>query len=54
MNAGEKFELLIGRADGLRFNLNGTDLPSLGADSSVVRYLKIDSTGIAATILKQE
>jgi len=48
------FEFLIGRADGLKFNLNGRVLASLGTDSTVVRYLRIDSTGIAIKILKTE
>jgi hypothetical protein len=51
--AEESFEFLIGRADGLRIYLNNVALPVLGRDSSVVRYLKIDSTGIAAKILAQ-
>ena len=47
-------EFLIGRADGLQFNLNGQSLPGLGSDSSVVRYLKVDSTGIAAKVIKAD
>jgi cytoskeletal protein RodZ len=48
------FEFLIGRADGLDFYLNGKSLPSLGTDSTVVRYMRIDSSGIAIKILKSE
>jgi hypothetical protein len=46
------FEFLIGRADGLTLKLNGEQLSPLGTDSTVVRYLRIDSTGVAAKILK--
>lgn len=51
-SAGRTFEFLIGRADGLTFNLNGRTLADPGTDSSVVRYMRIDSTGIVAKILK--
>ncbi len=54
LKASAGFEFLIGRANGLRMNLNGVDLPPIGSDSSVVKYLKIDSTGIAARILKTD
>ncbi len=53
-NANLTFEFLIGRADGLSFNLNGNTLPSPGNDSTVVRYMRIDSTGVAAKIFKVE
>jgi len=53
-SANLTFEFLIGRADGLSFNLNGTTLPPPGNDSTVVRYMRIDSTGVAAKILKVE
>jgi len=52
--ANRTFEFLIGRDDGLTFNLNGKVLSATGTDSSVVRYMRIDSTGIAAKILKSE
>jgi len=51
-SAGRTFEFLIGRADGLVFNLNGKVLSDPGTDSTVVRYMRIDSTGVAAKILK--
>ena len=51
-SANLTFEFLIGRADGLSFNLNGNALPAPGNDSTVVRYMRIDSTGVAAKILK--
>jgi cytoskeletal protein RodZ len=51
-SANRTFEFLIGRADGLSFNLNGNTLPAPGDDSTVVRYMRIDSTGVAAKILK--
>lgn len=54
LQAKSSFEFLIGRADGLLFNLNGKSLPGLGSDSSVVRYLKVDSTGIAAKVIKTD
>ena len=54
LQAESSFEFLIGRADGLQFNLNGQSLPGLGSDSSVVRYLKVDSTGIAAKVIKAD
>ncbi len=54
LQAQTSFEFIIGRADGLRLNLNGVVLPSLGSDSSVVRYLKVDSSGIAAKIIKTD
>ena len=54
LKAQTSFEFIIGRADGLRLNLNGVVLPALGSDSSVVRYLKVDSSGIAAKILKTD
>jgi hypothetical protein len=52
--ADRTFEFLIGRADGLVFNLNGRTLSAPGTDSTVVRYMRIDSTGVAAKILKVE
>ena len=54
VSANRTFEFLIGRADGLIFNLNGKMLPGVGDDSSVVRYMRIDSTGVAVKILKTE
>jgi len=53
-SASRMFEFLIGRDDGLTFNLNGKLLSGAGRDSSVVRYMRIDSTGVAAKILKTE
>ena len=53
-SADRMFEFLIGRDDGLSFNLNGIRLTATGSDSSVVRYMRIDSTGVAAKILKTE
>jgi cytoskeletal protein RodZ len=52
--ANRTFEFLIGRADGLFFSLNGNALSAPGTDSTVVRYMRIDSTGISAKILKVE
>jgi cytoskeletal protein RodZ len=52
--ANRTFEFLIGRADGLVFSLNGIRLSVPGTDSTVVRYMRIDSTGISAKILKVE
>ncbi len=46
----DRFEFLIGRADGLKMRLNEKNLPALGNDSTVIRYLLIDSTGI---VIKQ-
>lgn len=51
-SANHTFEFLIGRADGLIFSLNGKVLNKAGIDSSVVRYMRIDSSGIAVKILK--
>jgi len=53
-SASRMFGFLIGRDDGLTFHLNGKQLSGIGADSSVVRYMRIDSTGVAARILKTE
>jgi hypothetical protein len=53
-SANRIFEFLIGRADGLIFSLNGKILNKAGTDSSVVRYMRIDSSGIAVKILKKE
>lgn len=53
-SANRTFEFLIGRADGLIFSLNGKVLNKAGTDSSVVRYMRIDSSGIAVKILKKE
>jgi transcriptional regulator with XRE-family HTH domain len=51
--AGKTFELVIGRADGLQFTLNDKHPQQVSADSVVVSYLLIDSSGIAAKRLKQ-
>ena len=48
------YELLIGRADGLSFSLNGRNLGLVSKDNVVVKYLKIDSTGIVTRLLKEE
>ena len=53
-SANRTFEFLIGRADGLIFSLNGKVLNKAGSDTSVVRYMRIDSSGIAVKILKKE
>lgn len=52
LNASRYFEFLIGRADGLKLNLNGQNLEKLGPDSAVVSYLLIDSKGVAVKRLK--
>ena len=54
VSASRMFEFLIGRNDGLSFNLNGKLLSRTETDSSVVRYMRIDSTGISAKILKKK
>lgn len=46
------FEFLIGRADGLVLRLNNKKLERAGPDSTVVRYMLIDSTGIVIKRLK--
>ena len=51
-SAHHTFEFLIGRADGLNFDLNGRVLGTAGKDSTVVRYMRIDSSGVAVKILK--
>lgn len=51
-SANRTFEFLIGRADGLIFSLNGKVLNKAGTDSAVIRYMRIDSSGIAVKILK--
>ena len=51
MSADSLFEFLIGRADGLRFTLNNKLLDPIGVDSTVVRYMRVDSSGIASKIL---
>ena len=50
--ADSLFEFLIGRADGLSFVLNEKDLGPIGVDSTVVRYMRIDSRGVVTKILK--
>ena len=52
INADSLFEFLIGRADGLHFYLNGRDLGVPDQDSLVVRYMKIDTSGVAVKLLK--
>ena len=52
LRADSTFEFLIGRADGLSISLNGNNLDMSGTDSSVVRYMLIDSSGIVIKILK--
>lgn len=52
MKADSIFEFLIGRADGLRISLNGRDLGMGNKDSSVVRYMLVDSSGIVVKLLK--
>ena len=53
LTAMSGYEFLIGRANGLAFSLNGRDLGPVSKDSVVVRYLKIDSTGVAVKLLKE-
>jgi len=52
ISADSLFEFLIGRADGLHFSLNGRDLGVPDQDSLVVRYMKIDTSGVAVKLLK--
>jgi transcriptional regulator with XRE-family HTH domain len=52
LEAQNYFEFLIGRADGLKFELNGQLLEPLGTDSAVVTYMLIDTSGIVAKRLK--
>jgi transcriptional regulator with XRE-family HTH domain len=52
LRADSTFEFLIGRADGLSISLNGKNLDMSGTDSSVVRYMLIDSSGIVIKLLK--
>lgn len=52
ISADSLFEFLIGRADGLHFYLNGRDLGVPDQDSLVVRYMKIDTSGVAVKLLK--
>lgn len=53
LSADRFFEFLIGRADGLKLNLNGRDLSRLGPDSMVVSYMLVDSSGIVIKRLKR-
>ena len=50
--ADKTFEFLIGRADGLSLILNGKSLGAVGNDSTVVRYMLIDSSGVVVKLLK--
>ena len=52
--ADKTFEFLIGRADGLNLVLNGTSLGAIGTDSSVVRYMLIDSSGVVVKLFKEK
>jgi len=52
ISADSLVEFLIGRADGLHFILNGKDLGVPDQDSLVVRYMRIDSSGVAVKLLK--
>jgi cytoskeletal protein RodZ len=52
ISADSLFEFLIGRADGLHFYLNGKDLGVPDQDSLVVRYMRIDTSGVAVKLLK--
>jgi transcriptional regulator with XRE-family HTH domain len=54
LQANELYEFLIGRADGLQLEVNDRKLGRIGTDSTVIRYMRIDSTGIAAKILKTQ
>jgi len=53
IQAGQSFEFLIGRADGLQLQLNGKNLGLLGPDSLVINYMLIDSSGIVDKKLKK-
>ena len=48
LEADRQFEFLIGRADGLSISLNDRNFQKLGTDSTVIRYMLVDSTGIVA------
>jgi transcriptional regulator with XRE-family HTH domain len=52
LEADKSFEFLIGRADGLKLQLNGRNFDILGPDSMIISYMLIDSSGIAAKRLK--
>jgi cytoskeletal protein RodZ len=52
VKADSIFEFLIGRADGLELFLNGRSLSMSKSDSSVVRYMLVDSSGIVVKLLK--
>jgi hypothetical protein len=46
LQAFDRFEFLIGRADGLSMRLNDQQFQKLGQDSTVIQYMLVDSTGI--------
>jgi cytoskeletal protein RodZ len=52
--AEKTFEFLIGRADGLSLILNGKSLGLIGIDSTVVRYMLIDSSGVVVKLFKEK
>jgi cytoskeletal protein RodZ len=52
LRAQNYFEFLIGRADGLRLELDGHLLEPLGTDSSVITYMLVDTSGIVTKRLK--
>jgi cytoskeletal protein RodZ len=52
LQADKSFEFLIGRADGLKLQLNDKNFNILGPDSLIVSYMLIDSSGIAVKRLK--
>jgi len=47
-SADSLFEFLIGRADGVEFDLGGKKIGALGDSTQVIRYLAINSDGIIA------
>jgi len=47
----KSFDFLIGKATGLKMTVNGNVLGSFGNDNQVVKYMRIDSSGIASKVL---
>ena len=47
----KSFDFLIGKANGLKMTVNGTEYGPFGNADQVVKYMKIDSSGVAAKIL---
>jgi len=46
LQAYDRFEFLIGRADGLTMRVGDRDFLRLGQDSTVIQYMLVDSTGV--------